>query len=167
MGLEGWNVAAPFLIMKDEGEIWQFVGSAARQCTSVINILAKSIANPAVGDQPSWAHVVKGDVSVITSPPSPPPRVDANSQVFRNPVKATSEMLIAAKAAQKVVPNVTKYLEQKLELKHLLLMLTTLMSTDICVNGWSNDPIQRAQTGSGTAIGAIYNLIYNFYYNEA
>ena len=66
---------------------------------------AESISSPAVGNQPSWAHVVKGGVSVV--PPAPPPQVPANPQLFRNPYKATREILIAAKAALKgVVPEV-------------------------------------------------------------
>ena len=60
-----------------------------------------------MGDQPSWAHVVKGGVSIVPVPPVPPPMVPANPQLFRNPFKATSEILIAAKAALKdVVPRV-------------------------------------------------------------
>ena len=63
-------------------------------------VYIESIASPAVGDQPSWANVVKGSVSVV---PLPPP-VQANPQLFRNPYKATSDILIAAKAALKAVP---------------------------------------------------------------
>ena len=58
--------------------------------------VAESIASPAVGDQPSWAHVVKGGVSVVPPPPIPPPPVIPNPQLFRNPF---------AKAALKVVPK--------------------------------------------------------------
>ena len=56
-----------------------------------------------MGDQPSLAHFVKGGVSIVPLPPVPPPMVPANPQLFRNPFKATSEILIAAKAALKVV----------------------------------------------------------------
>ena len=106
----------PFLIMKDEGEVWQLAtgessvcwkcgkaGHIGDKCRQDVNILAESIAGPAVGDQPSWAHVVKGGVSVVPPPPPFPPRVLAKPQLFRNPYKATSEILIAAKAALNVV----------------------------------------------------------------
>ena len=106
----------PFLIMKDEGEFWQLAtgeasvcwkcgkaGHIGDKCRQVVNILAESIASPAVGDQPSWAHIVKGGVSVVPPPPIPPPMLPANPMLFRNPFKATSEILLAAKAALKVV----------------------------------------------------------------
>ena len=63
----------PFLIMKDEGEVWQLAtgeasvcwkcgkaGHIGDKCRQAVNILAESIVSPAVGDQPSWAHVVPG-----------------------------------------------------------------------------------------------------------
>ena len=106
----------PFLIMKDEGEVWQLAtgessvcwkcgkaGHIGDKCRQDVNILAESIASPAVGNQPSWAHVVKGGVSVVPPPPAPPPQVQANPELFRNPYKATREILLAAKAALKVV----------------------------------------------------------------
>ena len=65
-------------------------------------VFIESIASPAVGNQHSWAHVVKGGVSVVPLPPPPP--VQAKPQLFRNPYKATSDILIAAKAALKAVP---------------------------------------------------------------
>ena len=56
-----------------------------------------------MGDQPSWAHIVKGGVSIVPPPPAPPPMMPANPLLFRNPFKATREILLAAKAALKVV----------------------------------------------------------------
>ena len=64
-------------------------------------VYIESIVSNAVGNQPSWAHVVKGGVSVVPLPPPPP--VQAKPQLFRNPYKATSDILIAAKAALKAV----------------------------------------------------------------
>ena len=75
--------------------------------------MAERIASPAVGDQPSWAHVVKGGVSVVPPPPILPPPVPANPQLFRNPYKATKEILIAAKAALKVVVPKVRVSEDK------------------------------------------------------
>ena len=106
----------PFLIMKDDGEVWQLAtgessvcwkcgkaGHIGDKCRQDVNILAESISSPAVGNQPSWAHVVKGGVSVAPPPPPLPPQVQANPELFRNPYKATREILVAAKAALKVV----------------------------------------------------------------
>ena len=42
-------------------------------------------------------------MSIVPLPPVPPPMVPANPQLFRNSFKATSEILLAAKAALKVV----------------------------------------------------------------
>ena len=67
-------------------------------------VYIESIASPAMGNQPSWAHVVKGGVSVVPLPPPPLPTVQDKPQLFRNPYKATSDILIAAKAALKAVP---------------------------------------------------------------
>ena len=67
-------------------------------------VYIESIASPAVGNQPSWAHVVKGGVSVVPLSPPPPPPVQANPPLLRSPYKATSDILIAAKAALKAVP---------------------------------------------------------------
>ena len=63
----------PFLIMKDEGEVWQLAtgessvcwkcgkaGHIGDKCRQQVNILAESIASPAVTGQPSWAHTVRG-----------------------------------------------------------------------------------------------------------
>ena len=47
-------------------------------------------------------------MSIVPQPPPPPPLVPANPQLFRNPFKATREILLAAKAALKVVPRVTE-----------------------------------------------------------
>ena len=76
----------PFLIMKDDGEVWQLAtgeasvcwkcgqgGHIGDKCRQAVNILAESLASPAIGAQPSWAHVVKGGVSLVVSPPPPPP----------------------------------------------------------------------------------------------
>jgi hypothetical protein len=58
--------------------------------------------------------VVKSGVSVVPPPPLLPPPVPANPQLFRNPYKATSAILIAAKAALKVVvPEVSERAVQK------------------------------------------------------
>lgn len=109
----------PFLIMMDEGEVWQLAtgeatvcwkcgkaGHIGDKCRQAVNILADSLDSPAVGDQPSWAHVVKGGVSLVPAPPLPPPPVVADPTLYRNPFKATAEILVAAKAGLQVVTKV-------------------------------------------------------------
>ena len=93
----------PFLIMKDEGEVWQLAtgetivcwkcgqgGHIGDKCRQAVNTLAESITSTAVGKQLSWAHVVKGGVSVAPQPPPLPPPVMENPHLFRNPFKATN-----------------------------------------------------------------------------
>ena len=104
-----------FLVMKDEGEVWQLAtgeisvcwkcgqsGHIGDKCRQPVTVLAESIASPAVGNQPSWAHGVKGGVSVVPTPPPPPPGVQARPGLFRDPFKVTRDILTAAKAALKV-----------------------------------------------------------------
>ena len=56
----------PFLIMKDDGEVWQLAtgeasvcwkcgqsGHIGDKCRQAVNILAESLASPAIGAQPS------------------------------------------------------------------------------------------------------------------
>ena len=107
----------PFLIIKDEGEVWQLATGEASvcwkcgqsehigdKCRQAVNVLAESIAGPAVGVQPSWAHVVKGGVSVVPSPPPLPPR----PQPQVNARTITSEILKVAKSSLKHVEQVVK-----------------------------------------------------------
>ena len=70
----------------------------------LVNVLSESIASPAVGVQPSWAHVVKGGVSVVPSPPPLPPR----PQPQVNARTITSEILKIAKSSLKHVEQVVK-----------------------------------------------------------
>ena len=109
----------PFLIIKDEGEVWQLAtgeasvcwksglaGHIGDRCRQVVNFLAESIASPAVGDQPSWAHIVKGGISVVPVPPAPPPPVALLPKVSVIPRKVSRDILKAAKTALKVVPKI-------------------------------------------------------------
>ena len=50
-------------------------GHIGDKCRKAVTILAESIKSSAVGNQPSWIHVVKGGVSVVPIPPPPPARV--------------------------------------------------------------------------------------------
>ena len=105
----------PFLIMKDEGEVWQLAtgeasvcwkcggtGHIGDKCRQAVNILAESLASPAVGVQPSWAHVVKGGVSLVVTPPPPPGRQQAQQLVF---FKLSGGTLRAGKASLKAVQS--------------------------------------------------------------
>ena len=83
--LEENKLLPPFLIMKEEGEVWQLAtgevsvcwkcgkpGHIGDKCHQDVSVLAASLASPAVSLQPSWAHVVSG---ARTGPqcPRPPP----------------------------------------------------------------------------------------------
>ena len=110
----------PFLIMKDEGEVWQLAtgeasvcwkcgqcGHIGDKCRQVVNFLAESIASTAVGNQPSWAHVVKGGISV--APPAPPPPVPPPSRPQPQlTINISSEILKSAKSTLKPVLKVVK-----------------------------------------------------------
>ena len=77
-------------------------GHIGDKCRQAVNILAESLASPAVGDQPSWAHVVKGGVSVVPTPPLPPPRRPPAQQLIY--FKLSSAILKAGKTSLRVVP---------------------------------------------------------------
>ena len=85
----------PFLIMKDDGEVWQLAtgeasvcwkcgqqGHIGDKCRQAVHFLAESLASAALGVQPSWAHVVKGGVSVVPTPPPLPPRPQVRQQLI-------------------------------------------------------------------------------------
>ena len=110
----------PFLIMKDDGEVWQLAtgeasvcwkcgqcGHIGDKCRQAVNTLAESIASTDVGCQPSWVHVVKGGVSVVPlAPPPPPRRVLADPHLFINPFKAAPLEVTAAGVLAVPVPTV-------------------------------------------------------------
>ena len=111
MFMEEGKSLPPFLIMKDDGEVWQLAtgdasvcwkcgqgGHIGDKCRQDVNILAESLASPAVGVQPSWAHVVKGGVSLVIAPPPPPPRHQPQQLTF---FKISGGILRAGKASLK------------------------------------------------------------------
>ena len=86
--LEKDQTLTPFLIMKEEGEVWQLAtgeisvcwkcgapGHIGDKCYQDISVLAASLVGPSVSQQPSWAHVVRGARAVAQQPqfPLPPP----------------------------------------------------------------------------------------------
>ena len=79
-------------------------GHIGHKCRQVVNFLAESIASPAVGSQPSWAHVVKGGKSVV--PPAPPP--PAPLQPLPITVPISTEILKSAKASLKAKPKMKR-----------------------------------------------------------
>ena len=119
------KVLPPFLIMKDDGEVWQLAtgeasvcwkcgqsGHIGDKCRQAVNVLADSLASPAVGVQPSWAHIVKGGVSLVVPPPAvPPPRPQPQQQLIF--LKLSRGTLRAGKASLKTVQKpVIKRFEQ-------------------------------------------------------
>ena len=88
MILDKDQVLPPFLIMKEEGEVWQLAtgeisvcwkcgisGHRGDKCYQDVSALAASLVGPSVSDQPSWAHVVRGAKAGHMSHlvPIPPP----------------------------------------------------------------------------------------------
>ena len=80
-------------------------GHIGDKCRQAVNILAESLASPAIGAQPSWAHVVKGGVSVVVSPPHPPPPRPHARQQNLTFLKLSSVTLKAGKSSLKHVPE--------------------------------------------------------------
>ena len=90
MILEKDQTLPPFLIMKEEGEVWQLatgevsvcwkcglVGHIGDKCFQDVSALAASLVGPTVSNQPSWAHVVRGakvgpPQLQLPIPPTPP-----------------------------------------------------------------------------------------------
>ena len=76
----------PFLIMKEEGEVWQLAtgelsvcwkcgqsGHIGDKCHQDVSALAASLSGPGESHQPSWAHVVRGASPQHPRPPPVPP----------------------------------------------------------------------------------------------
>ena len=98
--LEKDKLLPPFLIMKEEGEVWQLAtgevsvcwkcgkqGHIGDKCHQDVSALAASLASPAETLQPSWAHVVSGARSGPQCPrPPPPPLLHARAAVLAGPV---------------------------------------------------------------------------------
>ena len=86
MILEKDQLLPPFLIMKEEGEVWQLAtgevsvcwkcgttGHIGDKCFQDVSTLAASLVGSSVSNQPSWAHVVRGVVRAGPNVPFPPP----------------------------------------------------------------------------------------------
>ena len=71
--MEQGKTLPPFLIIKEEGEVWQLAtgeisvcwqcglqGHIGDKCHQDVSALASSLTGPALSKQPSWAHVVRG-----------------------------------------------------------------------------------------------------------
>ena len=88
MILEKDQSLPPFLIMKEEGEVWQLAtgeisvcwkcgvsGHIGDKCYQDVSVLASSLVGSSVSQQPSWAHVVRGakvGPQLPHCPPAPP-----------------------------------------------------------------------------------------------
>ena len=108
--LERFKTLPPFLIMKEEGEVWQLAtgeisvcwkcglqGHIGDKCLQDVSVLASSLTGQAVTQQPSWAHVVRG-VQVVPHHPLPPVQPLLPSVgVLSMPISA--EALVLARSA--------------------------------------------------------------------
>ena len=106
----------PFLIMKEEGEVWQLAtgevsvcwkcgktGHIGDKCHQDVSALAASLAGPAESHQPSWAHVVRGARTGPQCPRPPPlPPSIPRPGVLREPV--TKEALLRVQLSLRLDP---------------------------------------------------------------
>ena len=93
----------PFLIMKEEGEVWQLAtgemsvcwqcgqsGHIGDRCLQDVSALAASLVGPTV-QQPSWAHVVRGGhVPLPPQVPPPPPPIPPTAGQLSVPLTAAA-----------------------------------------------------------------------------
>ena len=107
----------PFLIIKEEGEVWQLAtgeisvcwkcgvnGHIGDKCFQDVSALASSLAGPAVSQQPSWAHVVRG---AHAAPPHPQPPVlphPAAAGVLSVPLTAKALVLARSTLLRTLAP---------------------------------------------------------------
>ena len=97
--LEEHKLLPPFLIMKEEGEVWQLAtgevsvcwkcgqsGHIGDKCHQDVSVLAASLASAAVSLQPSWAHVVRGARAGPLCPRPPPLPACARAGLLVGPV---------------------------------------------------------------------------------
>ena len=113
--LEENKLLPPFLIMKEEGEVWQLAtgevsvcwkcgksGHIGDKCHQDVSVSAASLASPAVSLQPSWAHVVSGARTGPQCPRPPPlPPCPIRAGVLCEPV--------SREALARVQPNLRSY----------------------------------------------------------
>ena len=106
----------PFLIMKEEGEVWQLAtgeisvcwkcgvaGHIGDKCYQDVSALAASLVGPSVSQQPSWAHVVRGTRAGQHShgPPAPPyPHLPFADQKLCVPITAGTLLLAKSKLVE-------------------------------------------------------------------
>ena len=105
----------PFLIMKEEGEVWQLAtgevsvcwkcgkpGHIGDKCHQDVSALAASLAGPAESHQPSWAHVVRGASPLHPRPPPLP--AGPGVGVLAAPVTGEGLRLSRMKLARRLSP---------------------------------------------------------------
>ena len=106
--LEQEKLLPPFLIMKEEGEVWQLAtgevsvcwkcgqtGHIGDRCHQDVSALAASLSSPVESHQPSWAHVVRGAIPLH---PRPPPLPAVGPRVGVLGVAVTVEALILSRS---------------------------------------------------------------------
>ena len=122
--LERCKTLPPFLIMKEEGEIWQLTtgemsvcwkcglkGHIGDKCLQDVSALASGLTGPAVIQQPSWAHVVRG-VQVAPHHPLPPAQPLLPSVgVLSRPI-SVGALVLAKTALVRYLPLVEKQVNE-------------------------------------------------------
>ena len=109
--LEKDKFLPPFLIMNEEGEVWQLAtgeasvcwkcgqsGHIGDKCNQDVSALAASLSSSAVSQQPSWAHVVVRGARAVEQHPRPPPvpPIPPKTGVLATPV--TGDVLRVSKS---------------------------------------------------------------------
>ena len=107
--LEENKLLPPFLIMKEEGEVWQLAtgeisvcwkcglsGHIGDRCHQDVSALAASLASPSNCQQPSWAHVVRGALPQPHVPPAP--LMPMPTQVGKLTASVTAAALVQARS---------------------------------------------------------------------
>ena len=121
--LEKEKTLPPFLIMQEEGEVWQLAtgeisvcwkcgqqGHIGDRCLQDVSALAASLVAPTVSQQPSWAHVVSGGGAHAPIPPRPqvphpPPQPPPTPSVKKMAVPINARVLQLAISSLKIPEN--------------------------------------------------------------
>ena len=116
--LEKDQTLPPFLIMKEEGEVWQLatgevsvcwkcgsIGHIGDRCYQDVSALAASLVGPTISLQPSWAHVVRGGSAVPQLPqlPLPPPLPLLPPPSYKLCVPISARVILLARSKLEVV----------------------------------------------------------------
>ena len=152
------KVLPPFLIMKEEGEVWQLAtgeasvcwkcgqsGHIGDKCHQDVSTLAASLSGPTESQQPSWAHVVRGARAVHQYPVPPVPPCLPSVGALDKPV--TEEGLRVSKArlrsgVDRVVDKAVDKVEN--EIVEMLMKEIIGMCVDETIEKYVDEAVEEA-----------------------